>query len=150
MLNQRYRVVFAAAAAIALVVPLTAAVTAETLIEARQRLMVSIVKSTKVLREMAEGRAPLRADAVKESVRPIVEAASVLPRLFPEGTESGSSAKTEIWQSKAEFDARLGEMHRSALLLIYAAQQGDQAFRFAFDQYAQGCDSCHAKFRKPE
>ncbi|MCW1843056.1 c-type cytochrome [Prosthecomicrobium hirschii] len=123
----------------------------ETLVEARQRLMVAVVKATKVMREMAQGKAKLDPDLVKDSVRTVSEATAVLPNLFPEGSQAETSAALPaLWQNKEDFDARLDEMNRSAILLVFAARQGDGAFRYAFDQYQQVCQGCHAKYRKPE
>lgn len=123
----------------------------ETIVEARQRLMVSIVRATKIPRAMAKGEAALDEAAVKEAVKQVLEATSVLPRLFPNGSiDATSAALPGIFENRADFEARFLELEKTAVMLALAAKSGGDSFTFAFDEYQATCDGCHAAYRKPE
>lgn len=123
----------------------------ETVVEARQRLMVSVVRATKIPRAMAQEEADLDPKAVNEAVKQVLEATSVLPRLFPDGSiDSTSKALPTISSDRVDFEARFLELEKAAVMLALAAQQGSDEFAFAFGEYQATCDSCHAKYRKPE
>lgn len=123
----------------------------ETVLEARQRLMVSIVRATKVPRAMAAGEAPFDEAAVKAAVKQVLEATAVMSGLFPDGSvDSASAALPAIFENRADFEIRLVELEKAAVALAFAAKQGPEDFKFAFSEYEATCDSCHAKYRKPE
>lgn len=129
----------------------TGAARGETVVEARQRLMVSIVRATKVPRAMVAGEAPFDEAAVKAAVKQVLEATAVMPRLFPDGSlDATSTALPAIFENRADFEIRLLELEKAAVALAFAAKQGPEDFKFAFSEYEASCDSCHAKYRKPE
>lgn len=124
---------------------------AETIIEARQRLMVSMVRATKIPRAMVQGEADFDAEAVKEAVKQVLEASSVMPKLFPDGSvDPSSTALPTIFENRVDFEARIIELEKSAVALAFAAQSGPDELAFAFGEYEATCDSCHQKYRKPE
>lgn len=120
-------------------------------VEARQRLMVSVVRATKIPREMAQGKTEIDAAAVRAAMLPVIEAAAVLPGLFPESSSGlKSGALPAVWREPEAFRAGFTELEQAAVQLVFAAEQGGDAFAFAFDAYAATCDSCHAKYRAAE
>ena len=62
---------------------------------------------------------------------------------------SGSEAKPEIWQHKAEFDHLMAQFAKTTANLKAVAAKGDlKASMPAFKAVADTCGSCHKKFRK--
>lgn len=123
----------------------------ETIVEARQRLMVSVVRATKVPRAIVQGEAEFDAAAVNEAVKQVLEATSVMPRLFPDGSiDATSTALPAIFSNRVDFEARFLDLEKAAVMLAFAAQKGPDELAFAFEEYQATCDSCHAKYRKPE
>lgn len=125
---------------------------AESLVDARQRLMRNMLEAKKALRGVAEGQAALDKAEVKAEVRRIVEAAETLQNLFPEGTlgEPGTKALPTILADRPDFDARLQDVQRTALMVLFAADQGPKAVGYAFSEMSATCDGCHERYKKPE
>ncbi|MBH0237887.1 c-type cytochrome [Methylobrevis albus] len=120
-------------------------------VEARQRLMVSVVRATRIPREMAQGKTEIDAAAVRAAMLPVIEAAAVLPGLFPDSSSGmKSGALPAVWREPEAFRAGFTALEQAAVQLVFAAEQGGDAFAFAFDAYAATCDSCHARYRAAE
>ena len=136
---------------LATLVGFTTTTGAETLIDARQRLMRDMQEAQKTLRSAADGSATLDADRVKAEVRRIVEAAETLQNLFPEGTldDPKSKALPAILAGKADFDARLQDTQRTALMVLFAQPQGQKALAYAFSDMNATCDGCHTRYMQP-
>ena len=120
-------------------------------VETRQRLMVSMIGATKVVRAMVQGSSPFDAAKVEESVARVIEAGSVLPTLFPEGSITpASAAMPSLLTNRADFDARFLELEKAAVALAFAAQSGPDEMAYAFGDYTRVCDGCHETYRKPD
>ncbi len=142
---------FTAGLAVALLVPSAAAPRAEDVVETRQRLMVSMIGATKVVRAMVQGSSELDALKVKDAVGRVLEANSVLPALFPEGSiTSVSAAKASILTNRADFNARFLELEKASVALAFAAQSGPDEVAYAFGDYTRVCDGCHETYRKAD
>ncbi|GLS75850.1 hypothetical protein GCM10007904_11850 [Oharaeibacter diazotrophicus] len=145
-LSLRLAVVLALAAALAPV-----AVGAETVVEARQRLMVSMIKATKVPRAMVAGETAFDVGAVDEAVKQVLEATALMPKLFPDGSAGGpSAALPAIFQNRADFEGRLLDLEKASVQLAFAARQGKDEMAYAFHEYEAVCEGCHAKYRRPD
>ncbi|ODN71798.1 c-type cytochrome [Methylobrevis pamukkalensis] len=116
----------------------------------RQQLMVRLIKATKVPRAMVKGERDHDPAAVRAAMAEVITAAAALPGLFPEGSGEGSHALPTVWDTRADFDARLAQIEPHAAALAFAADAGPDALASAFAEYIAVCDGCHAVYRKPE
>jgi len=75
--------------------------------------------------------------------------ASVLPTMFPEGTNTPQSeALAVVWTDRAGFAARAKDYQAAATELSKIAQTGDRAaFAAGRDRVIQTCNNCHKSFR---
>ena len=78
--------------------------------------------------------------------------AEALPTMFPEGTQLPSShARPEIWQNRADFDAKAAAYQAATAALVQAAQAGDAAaFKTAYGATGASCKACHDLYRVEE
>ena len=99
------------------------------------------------LAAMAQGKKPYNRD---EAVRNASLAAAIAdyPRMFfGEGTDKGETkAKPEIWQKRADFDAKMDKMITAVKALPQAA--GDEgALKKAVSDAGAACKACHDDYR---
>ena len=75
--------------------------------------------------------------------------AQALPTMFPQGTQLPSShARPEIWQNRADFDAKAAAFQAATASLVQAAQAGDAAaFKTAYGATGAACKACHDLYR---
>ena len=75
--------------------------------------------------------------------------AEALPGSFPDGSGlPASRARAEIWQNRADFEARAGAFQSATAALAQAAQAGDAAgFKAAYQTVGQACSACHDSYR---
>src|SRR4051812_12548050 len=81
-------------------------------IKERQQIMKKTNDETKVLSAMAKGEAPFDAAKAQALLSGIEERTKKAATLFPDNSKTGEKtrAKAEIWQKKADFDAKLTEL----------------------------------------
>ena len=96
---------------------------------------------------MAQGKKPYNRD---EAMRNASLAAAIAdyPRMFfGEGTDKGETkAKPEIWQKRADFDAKMDKMITAVKALPQAA--GDEgALKKAVTDAGSACKACHDDYR---
>lgn len=100
------------------------------------------------LHAMANGKKPFDKD---EAVRnaDLVAALSDYPRkFFGEGTDKGETrAKPEIWQKRADFDAKMDQFITEAKKLPQAARTDPAALKKAVADVERACDACHDDYR---
>jgi cytochrome c556 len=61
---------------------------------------------------------------------------------------AGSKAKPEIWENRADFDAKLKDLLDRSATLATVAKAGDAAqSKAAFIDTANACKACHDKYR---
>lgn len=75
--------------------------------------------------------------------------ARTMPQMFPVGTNlADSRAKPEIWQNKADFDAKAAAMAAEATRLAELAQAGEKAgFATQWAAVGRTCSACHDLYR---
>jgi cytochrome c556 len=74
--------------------------------------------------------------------------AHALPGMFPEGSAAGTRAKAEIWQNRADFEAKAAAYAAAADALAAAAQAGDKAaFATQYEAVGRSCGACHDAYR---
>ncbi len=79
--------------------------------------------------------------------------ASVIPSLFPPGTEKGhdTKAKPAVFSDPAGFAKAAGVYADAAKKLAVAAKANDKAaFAIAFKETAKACGACHKAYREKE
>lgn len=135
--------ILAAAALVAFAAAAQADVIAE-----RKSVMEGVGDATRTGTQMVRGQAPFDLDQAREVLATYVNAAEVMPTLFPPGSETGgrTSASPRIWEDRAGFEARFAEWGGT----VEAAAQNvvdQESFTAAFGQATQACRSCHEEFR---
>jgi cytochrome c556 len=117
-------------------------------IKQRQEIMKKTNDDTKVLNAMAKGEAPFDAAKAQALFGGIEERSKTVARLFPDDTKEGEKtrAKAEIWQNKADFDAKMNEFLKSVAAAKAASTSAD-SFKAAAKHMVDTCDNCHEKYR---
>jgi cytochrome c556 len=83
----------------------------------------------------------------------LLEWATILPTLFPPGTDKGHNTKAlpKIWTDNAGFVKAADAYAAGAKALQDAAKAGDKkAFAAAFKQTGKACGACHKAYRAKE
>jgi len=118
-------------------------------IKERQALMKKNGEATKLVSAMLKGETPYDAAAAAEAMTGINGSMDKFVTLFPEGSAEGSDAKPEIWDDKADFDAKAETVKEATAKTAEAAPGGKDSFQAAFANVGQGCKGCHEKYRVP-
>jgi cytochrome c556 len=118
-------------------------------IKERQALMKKNSDATQLVSAMLKGETPYDAAAAAEAMTGINGRLDKFVTLFPAGSTEGSAAKPEIWQDKADFDAKAQTVKEAAAKAAEAAPGGKDSFQAAFANVGQGCNGCHEKYRVP-
>lgn len=128
----------------------TAVVAQQNPILIRQDAMKKIGDDTKTLSGMAKGETPYDAAKVNAILSGWEEATKKLPTLFPDDSKTGEKtrAKADIWQNKADFEAKIADFAKA--IADTKAQAGSaDSFKAAFPNLTKSCDNCHEKYRGP-
>lgn len=111
----------------------------------RQTLMDTIGMNTKILGDMAGGKADFdaaKADAAKVA---LVEAAGKIPVAYTgQGTDAESDAKPEIWTSWDDFLLKADALGKAATALDATTVEGVQG---GMAGIGGACKDCHTKYR---
>jgi cytochrome c556 len=118
-------------------------------IKERQALMKKNSDATQLVSAMLKGETPYDAAAAAEAMTGINGNMDKIVTLFPEGSAAGSDAKPEIWEDKADFDAKAETVKEATAKAAEAAPGGKDSFQAAFTDVGQGCKGCHEKYRVP-
>lgn len=118
-------------------------------IKERQAIMKKNGEATKLVSAMLKGETPYDAAAAAEAMNGINGVMDKFVTLFPEGSAEGSDAKPEIWEDKADFEAKAETVKEAAAKAAEAAPGGKDSFQAAFADVGQGCKGCHEKYRVP-
>ena len=112
---------------------------------ARQTLMGTVGMNTKVLGDMAGGKAPFDAAAAEAAKAAIVAAAGKIPATFePQGTDAESKAKPDIWTNWDDFLAKADGLAKAAGALDATTVEGVQA---GMAGVGGACKDCHSKYQ---
>jgi cytochrome c556 len=119
-------------------------------IKERQETMKKISDDNKVLGTMVKGEAPFDAAKVSVLLGGWDEKVKKVLTLYPDDSKTGEKtrAKPEIWQNKADFDAKMADFAKAAAAAKAATGSAD-AFKAAYADLGKACDSCHEKYRAP-
>jgi cytochrome c556 len=118
-------------------------------IETRKNLMKDNGFAAKTMSDMVKGDAPYDPVKAQLAMRLIYSDIVGFPFLFPEDSKTGgdTEAKPEIWQNKADFNARAEKLAADAWAGIEPAGKGLDSLKPAFQKVAQNCQGCHEQYR---
>jgi cytochrome c556 len=119
------------------------------IIKERQAIMKKVSDDNKVLGAMAKGEAPFDAAKVSATLTAWDAAGKKYVTLFPDDAKTGEKtrAKAEIWQNKADFEAKMVDFLKVAATTKAATTA--EAFKAAYADLGKACDNCHEKYRAP-
>lgn len=103
-----------------------------------------------VMGSMASGKAPYDAAAFKVAAERAAFMATVVPDVFPAGSDAGNTeAKPEIWKNQPEFQKLLGDLRDKTAALAVATKTATSldALKPAFGAASQTCKACHDKYK---
>lgn len=113
---------------------------------AREELMEAVGKNTKVLGDMAGGKAEFDAAAAEAAKAALVEAAAKIPATFETqgGADPADEAKPEIWANWDDFVKKAGALESAATALDASSLEAVQAGMGAI---GGSCKDCHSAYR---
>jgi cytochrome c556 len=112
---------------------------------ARQTLMKTIGMNTKVLGDMAGGKAAFDAAGAEAAKAAIIAASLEIPAKFePQATDAGAEAKPEVWTNWADFTTKATGLNTAATALDATTVEGVQA---GMAGVGGACSACHKAYR---
>ena len=103
------------------------------------------------LESMATGKRAFNKDEAARNAELLAHLATIPKGFFGEGSDKAGEtrARPEIWQKRADFDARMDQMQQETVKLAQAAKGGDQAaFKKAVNDVDASCTACHDDYRQ--
>jgi cytochrome c556 len=137
--------------AIAVGLAATVAMAQQNPILVRQEAMKKMNDDAKALSAMVKGDASYDAAKVNAVLSSWDETVKQkLPTLFPDDSKTGDKtrAKPEIWEKKADFDAKIADFAKAVAEAKAQAGSAD-SFKAAYPNLTKACDSCHQSYRGP-
>ena len=114
-------------------------------VKARQGLMKMMAQSTKVLGEMAGGKAPYDAAKAAEAKATLVEHADAIPATFKSPADDpDSEAKRTIWSDWDGFTAKAGVLQAAAKAVDVSSAETIGA---GMGDIGGACKGCHQEYR---
>jgi cytochrome c556 len=114
----------------------------------RKALMRANGAAARTASQMISGAQHYDAAAAAQAARTIAEDMDKFPTLFPAGSDQGdTSASPAIWEKMDAFKAAAAKAASDARVAETAAAQGLDAFKSAFADVGENCQSCHGEFR---
>jgi cytochrome c556 len=103
------------------------------------------------LAAMAQGKLPYDANEFSMRADRVAMIAPLLTEAYPPETKGAASSKLkpEMWDNRADFDAKLKNLVDKTASLATAAKAGDFGkSKAAFFEAGDACKSCHDKYRE--
>jgi cytochrome c556 len=102
------------------------------------------------LEAMAEGKRAYNQDEAGKAADWVANLSEVPKRFFGEGTDKvgETRARPEIWQKRADFDAKMDKMVAEAQKLPQAARTDAASLKKAVDATGDACGACHDDYRR--
>lgn len=126
---------------------------AEQLLKYRKSLYQVMAFNFGPMGAMAQGKMPYDAKEFALRAERVAFVAPLLAEAFPAETRgvADSALKPEMWDHRADFDAKLKDLIDKSAALAAAAKTGDFAqSKNAFFDTANACKNCHDKYRKEQ
>jgi cytochrome c556 len=100
------------------------------------------------LAAMAQEKKPYNKDEAARNADLVAALCDYMKGFFGEGTDKGETkAKPEIWQKRADFDAKMDKMITEARKLPAAARADLPALKKAVADAGAACKACHDDYR---
>jgi cytochrome c556 len=114
----------------------------------RKALMKQDGDRAKILAAMIRGDAPFDAAKAKAVFAGFVEVAEKSQNLFPDNSKTGgdTTARSTIWENKADFDARLAKFAADSKAAEASVQDLD-SLKAAVAVVSKNCSGCHELYR---
>lgn len=98
---------------------------------------------------MVKGERPFDAAAFAEYAENLVALSRMTDDGFIDGSDLGDTkAKPEVWENRAEFDARMKDFREAVAELAVVAKSGDlDRIKPQFSAAAKSCKACHDDFK---
>ena len=119
----------------------------------RQSLFAILGANFGPMSSMVKGEMPWDAARFKGFADDLATATTLdYMRGFPDGSQGGMTrAKPSIWENKADFEAKLGDLRREAKKLSQVAGSGDQdAIVEQFKATGGTCKACHDDYKSKD
>lgn len=136
------------AIAAVLALPATAQLKPEDQVKQRRSAFAVIGYNFASLGAMVQDKKPYNREEAQRNAALIAALADYPRHFFGEGTDKigDTKAKPEIWQKRADFDAKMDKMVTAAKALPQSA--GDAAaLKKAFPDVGSACKACHDDYR---
>ena len=120
-------------------------------IEDRQANMKNVGKAMGALAAIAKKEAPFDAGVVNTNATSLGDNVKQAKAHFPDGSATGDTetwAKSEIWQNKADFDAKADKAVEAAMQMASVTEEAD--FGAALGALGGTCKACHEDYRRPK
>jgi cytochrome c556 len=131
----------------ALAIGFTSAV-AQDAIATRKQLMKDNGQQARAGAAMVKGDAPFDLAKAQAVLAAYADSAAKMDSLFPPGSQTGgeTTAAPRIWESKADFDAKMKKFGDEAKAAAVATKDLD-SFRTNFGAVMRNCGGCHETYR---
>ena len=97
---------------------------------------------------MAQDKKPYNKEEAVRNAELVASLSDYMKGFFGEGTDKGETkAKPEIWQKRADFDAKMDKMVAEAKKLPAAARADLPALKAAVAEAGKACKACHDDYR---
>ncbi len=135
----------------AFAIGITAAIAQQDLVKARKDIMAGNGKQFYViLNRMQRGQDPYDQAKVDAAIATFADAAQKMAAAFATNvmpaTQSDYDASPKIWQSKADFDAKVANFLKTVSDNRGAAKDL-KTLKVAFQNVGKACDACHENYR---
>ena len=139
---------YAAVAAVAVIVPVEAANEPENVIKYRQNVMRAITGHIAAIAGVLKGEVTY-AEHIVAHARAMHATSMMIPDIFPAGSGVGETrAKPEIWQNWSKFETAAKTLETATGELARVAESGDMAAIGAqLGKVGEACGGCHKPFR---
>jgi cytochrome c556 len=137
-------------AAAAVAVGVTAVMAQSDPLSQRKALMKENGQHAAAVGKMVKGEEPFDVVKVDAAFAQWTATAQKLPSLFPEPPKAGEDTRAlpKIWESKADFDAKIAAFAKAVAENKDKAKTLDE-LKVAMPNVGKGCGGCHEPYRKP-
>ena len=124
-------------------------------VKARHGLMANYSLNLGILGDMAKGKAEYDADLAAVAAANLAAFSSTdQSLLWPADTDTlsteGTRALAKIWENRADFDAKEGDLAKAAIALAAVAGTDLAGLQAAMGGVGGACGACHKVYRGPK
>ncbi len=138
----------AGAVALAFVIGAGAALAQGDVIAERKAAMKAIGDGNRPVAAMLRGEAPFNLSTVQAQLKVIQSSATSSLKLYPDNSKTGgdTAALPKIWQTKADFEAKLKKLATDAGAAMTSIKD-EASFKQVFPALLKNCGGCHTDYR---